>query len=173
MNRFWTNNQLFHLILANIKELIREPAVLFWGTVFPVLMSLGLGIAFMSNKEVIVNVAVIGEKHLFEKDPDSSSVLYDFLRKNKATEGISDDGTRYLKFVLRDEKLGNTIFYFQGMNWDQSMVLLKRGNLNIILDEVMGKIQYHFDPRNPDAQLSYLKLSKILEDPGSRFLFNE
>ncbi len=173
MNKFQINNQLFHLILANIRELIREPAVLFWGTVFPVLMSLGLGIAFMSNKEVMVNIAVIGEQHLFMKSPDSSSVLYDFLRRNGATTGTSKEGTRFLKFILKDEKLGNTVFYFRGLDWDQAMLLLKRGNLNIILDEVKGKIQYHFDPKNPDAQLSYLKLSKMLDDPGNLSPVNE
>jgi ABC-type multidrug transport system permease subunit len=46
------------------------------------------------------------------------------------------------------------------------MVLLKRGNLNLILDEKGGKIRYHFDPQNPDAQLSYLKLMQIFGLPG-------
>jgi ABC-type multidrug transport system permease subunit len=53
------------------------------------------------------------------------------------------------------------------MEWEQAMIQLKRGNLNLVLDEASGKIQYHFDPRNPDAQLSYLKLSKLLDKTGS------
>ncbi|MEI6455070.1 MAG: ABC transporter permease [bacterium] len=173
MSKFWINSQLYHLILANVRDLIREPGVLFWGTVFPVLMSLGLGIAFMSNKEVIINIAVIGEKHLFEEKSDSSSLICDFLNRNKAVTVRSEEGGIYRKFVLKDEKLGNTIFLFHGLDWNQSMILLKRGNLNMIIDEVQGKIQYHFDPRNPDAQLSYLKLSKILDDPGNRPVVSE
>jgi ABC-2 type transport system permease protein len=173
MNKFLSNSQLYHLILANVRDLIREPGVLFWGTIFPILMSLGLGIAFMSNKDVIINVAVIGEKHLFEERSDTSSILCDFLNRNKAITGKSEDGSLYRKFVLKDEKLGNTIFLFHGLDWNQSMILLKRGNLNMIIDEVQGKIQYHFDPRNPDAQLSYLKLSKILDDPGNKQVVSE
>ena len=46
MNNRFEKNQLWQLIKAHFKELIREPGVLFWGIVFPILMSLGLGVAF-------------------------------------------------------------------------------------------------------------------------------
>ena len=48
MNKFVRQNQLYQLILARVKETIREPGVIFWGMIFPMLMSLGLGIAFMN-----------------------------------------------------------------------------------------------------------------------------
>jgi len=162
------NNQLYHLIMANVKELIREPGVVFWGTIFPILMSLGLGIAFMSKKDIIINIAVIGKNHMIEAPGDSSSIIRSFFENNGATIERSKDGTLLRKYVLKDVKLGNTIFLFHDLTWGKAMVLLKRGNLNLVLDEKMGKIQYHFDPLNPDAQLSYLKLSKILDDPVKR-----
>lgn len=164
-NRFH-NNQLCHLIMANVKDLIREPGVLFWGIVFPILMSLGLGIAFMSKKDVMVNIAVIGKNHLVKIPGDSASTLRSFFEKNGASLEKSKDGMLTRKFILKDDKLGNTIFLFRDLNWTKAMVLLKQGNLNIVLDENQGKVQYHFDPKNPDAQLSYLKLSKLLADPG-------
>ncbi|MCX6803236.1 MAG: ABC transporter permease [Candidatus Diapherotrites archaeon] len=43
------------------------------------------------------------------------------------------------------------------------MVLLKRGNFNMILGQKDGRIQYHFDPMNPDAQLCFLKLSRLFQ----------
>ena len=43
MNRFIRLNQLWQLISALFREIIREPGVLFWGILFPILMSLGLG----------------------------------------------------------------------------------------------------------------------------------
>jgi len=52
------------------------------------------------------------------------------------------------------------------MSWNKAIVLLKRGSLSIILNEKNGKIEYHFDPMNPDAQLTYLKLSKIFSGNG-------
>ena len=41
------------------------------------------------------------------------------------------------------------------------MVQLKRGQLNVIITDSAGEIKYHFDPLNPEAQLSYLKLSNL------------
>jgi len=170
MSNHLFNNQLYHLIMANVKELIREPGVLFWGTVFPILMSLGLGIAFMSKKDVIVNIAVIGKSHLAGNPGNSISTLRSFMENNGTPLEKSRDGTLLRKFILKDDNLGNTIFILHYLTWAKAMVLLKRGNLNLVLDENMGKVQYHFDPKNPDAQLSYLKLSKILDNPGKRVI---
>jgi hypothetical protein len=58
--------------------------------------------------------------------------------------------------------MGNTTFLFRETDWKEAMILLKRGQINVILTEQNGKPEYHFDPRNPDAQLSYIKLSGIL-----------
>jgi len=46
MSRFSRLNQLRLLTLSLLRELIREPGVLFWGIVFPILMTVGLGLAF-------------------------------------------------------------------------------------------------------------------------------
>jgi ABC-2 type transport system permease protein len=160
-----SNHQLYQLITANIKELIREPGVLFWGIVFPILMSLGLGVAFTNKKEVITSLAVIGRNHLVH-ETDSASQIEAFLRENRAPLEVTGDGQLSRKLVLPDEKLGTTTFIFRNMTWQEAMVFLKRGNLSMVLDEKDGKVQYHFDPMNPDAQLSYLKLSKLLGNQG-------
>ena len=46
------------------------------------------------------------------------------------------------------------------MTWDEAIVALKRGVVSIILSGNSGNIEYHFDPLNPDAQLSYIRLSE-------------
>ncbi|MEI6172183.1 MAG: ABC transporter permease [Bacteroidota bacterium] len=161
-----TNSQLYQLIMANIKELIREPGVLFWGIVFPILMSLGLGVAFTKKKDVVIPIAVIGQNHVIHHPADTTSVLLSFLQNNRATLERNNQGFVGRRLTIPDDKLGNTTFIFLAMNWQKAMVLLKRGNLNIVLDERMGRVQYHFDPMNPDAQLTYLKLSKLLNASG-------
>lgn len=161
-----SNSQLYQLILTNIKELIREPGVLFWGIVFPILMSLGLGVAFTKKKDVITRIAVIGEHHLVKEPADSASALASFLLANKSAAEKDKSGNQIHKLTVPDDKLGNTTFIFQSFEWKEAMVLLKRGNLNLVLDEKNGKVQYHFDPMNPDAQLTYLKLSKLLDSTG-------
>ncbi len=162
-----SNSQLVQLILANVRELIREPGVLFWGIVFPILMSLGLGVAFTQKKDVIARIAVIGQNHLIRQPADSTSLLLTFLLSNKAALHPDKLGIITRTLTIPDDKLGNTTFIFQSMPWKDAMVLLKRGNLNLVLDEKNGMIQYHFDPMNPDAQLTYLKLSKLFSTNGS------
>jgi len=160
------NSQLYHLIMANIKELIREPGVLFWGIVFPILMSLGLGVAFTKKKDVITTIAVIGQNHVIHHPADTTSVLLSFLQDNRATLERNTQGFVGRRLTIPDDKLGNTTFIFLAMDWQKAMALLKRGNLNIVLDEKKGRVQYHFDPMNPDAQLTYLKLSKLFNASG-------
>jgi ABC-2 type transport system permease protein len=140
--------------------------VLFWGIVFPILMSLGLGLAFTKKKDVVANIAVIGQNHLLFQSSDTASMLSAFLQTNRAIIGKNSDGSIFRKLTVPDDKLGNTTFIFLATDWQKAMVLLKRGNLNIVLDEKNGMVQYHFDPMNPDAQLTYLKVSKLLNTPG-------
>ncbi|MEI7896247.1 MAG: ABC transporter permease [bacterium] len=161
-----SNSQPYQLIMANVRELIREPGVLFWGIVFPILMSLGLGVAFTKKKDISTEVAVIGRNHLMNSSSDTASVLLSFLLTNKAIPGQDKNGVLTRKVTIPDDKLGNTTFIFKSLSWKDAMVSLKRGNLNIVLDEKNGRVQYHFDPMNPDAQLTYLKLSKLLNTAG-------
>ncbi|MBN1200004.1 MAG: ABC transporter permease [Bacteroidales bacterium] len=140
------NNQLWQLTLANILEKIREPGVLFWGIGFPILMAIGLGIAFTRKPETIRHVALIS----------------------------ADTGS--FAITIRDDKLGDNAFRMDLMPWDKALVSLKRGNINVIITINDTGYRYHFDPANPDAQLTYVRLSpilnrippaKLIRDPGS------
>jgi ABC-2 type transport system permease protein len=168
MNKKMIHNQLFELITAYFKEIIREPGVLFWGIAFPILMSLGLGIAFTKKPNIVRNVAVITTNQSMPQISDSSAKIISFLKNHaeqKETVGIN---AKTYKIIIPDPKLGNTTFLFQMTNWQNAMDLLKRGNLSIILVEKNGRIQYHFDPKNPDAQLTYLKLSELFGKQGKK-----
>jgi ABC-2 type transport system permease protein len=47
-----------HLLLARTKEMQREPEVIFWVFLFPLLLAFGLGIAFRSRPTSVPNVAI-------------------------------------------------------------------------------------------------------------------
>jgi ABC-2 type transport system permease protein len=47
-----------HLLIARTKEMQREPEVIFWVFLFPLLLAFGLGIAFRSRPMSIPNVAI-------------------------------------------------------------------------------------------------------------------
>jgi len=159
MNKLISIRQLWFLTIAHFREIIREPGVLFWGIVFPILMSLGLGLAFTKKSDIIRKVAVISNEAAPVHDSLSLSV---FFEKNceKNDSGEKDDYK--WKFEIRDDKLGSSVFLFYPMDWSEALVLLKRGTINLILKETNGLTEYHFDPMNSDAELTYLKLSSII-----------
>jgi len=159
MNRLIRLKQLWQLTLAHFREIIREPGVLFWGIGFPILMSLGLGLAFTTNKDVIRKVAIISDENTTRYD---SLSLIRFLEKNCEKNNPGEKDEYQWKFEMKDDKLGNSVFLFYTMNWDEALVLLKRGTVNLILKENKGLTEYHFDPMNSDAELTYLKLSSVI-----------
>lgn len=53
---------LVELVKARLREFYREPAIVFWVFVFPLLMAVGLGVAFRSKERLIPIVAVVVEK---------------------------------------------------------------------------------------------------------------
>jgi ABC-type multidrug transport system permease subunit len=165
MNSPFRYKQLIQLILAHTRQIIREPGVMFWGIVFPILMSLGLGIAFTKKADVFRDVAWIEMQNgLANNQP--ASLIKTFLETHRAKAEKDKEGAVRYRITIPDDKLGNTTFTFRIMDWKKAMILLKRGNLTMIIGEKNGQIDYHFDPLNPDAQLIYLKLSNLFQNPS-------
>jgi len=161
MSKLVRRKQLLALTSAYFKEITRERGVLFWGIVFPILMSLGLGVAFTKKADVVRKVAVIESGSAANALPDSTAAIETFLRDHATEVKPAHGGPSRFKFTIPDEKLGNTTFVFEHTSWQKATVLLKRGNVAVAIGEKDGRITYHFDPRNPDAQLTYLKLSRL------------
>ncbi len=147
-------NQLLQLILTHFKEIIREPGIIFWGIVFPILMSLGLGIAFTKKQDTERKVALIEQRTSMIIDSIMISGKYNIQKE-------TPDSAAYT-MVLKNEKLGNTTIHFYKMNHQEAILALKRGRINVMMEEKEGEVLYSFDPVNPDAQLTYLKLSNVL-----------
>jgi ABC-2 type transport system permease protein len=168
MNRRIRQNQLLQLISAHFKEIVRQPAVIFWGIIFPILMALGLGMAFTRQTDIVRHVAVIESDQANTEITNNKFLIHAFLKNHAKRIEPPGDQTQQYKITLANDKLGNTTFIFEKMDWRRALVLLKRGNLGIIMDEKNGRIEYHFDPSNTDAHFSYLKLSKIFnQNSGS------
>jgi ABC-2 type transport system permease protein len=53
------DNSLAQLVGVRFKEYLREPEALFWSFGFPILLAIGLGIAFRSKPPDVAHVAVI------------------------------------------------------------------------------------------------------------------
>ena len=55
---------IVELVKTRLREFYREPAIVFWVFVFPLLMALGLGAAFRSKEVPVPAVAVVNENSL-------------------------------------------------------------------------------------------------------------
>ncbi|MDR2474079.1 MAG: ABC transporter permease [Tannerella sp.] len=141
-------NQLYRLTITHFLETVREPEVLFWGMVFPVLISIGLGFAFTQQTETKFRIMTV-----------ESAVLDSFFNANNLI--ANDKGMTVQR--LEDPVLGATVFTFLRADWRQSIIALKRGEADIIVSDSMGVIRYYFDPLNAQAQLAYGKMSAFLE----------
>jgi ABC-2 type transport system permease protein len=162
MNKIIQFKQLRQLISAIFFETVREPGVLFWGIAFPILMSLGLGLAFSKKSDITRKVAVIENSgRTSTSSTDTCFTVEKFLKKNGKVIAADGDKPMYYKIIIPDEKLGNTIFLFQETNWAQATILLKRGNVSLVVDEKNNQPVFHFDPSNTDAQLIYLRLKEL------------
>jgi ABC-2 type transport system permease protein len=161
MSNFIRIMQLGQLTSALFREIIREPGVLFWGIIFPILMSLGLGLAFTKKTDTVRKIAIITDSGI----PENRTITT-FLHEKceKDNKDNTDNENWEYKYVIEDEKLGNSIFLFYNMKWDEAMKLLKRGTINVLIAASKDSIEYHFDPMNSDAELTYLKLSHIISN---------
>jgi ABC-type multidrug transport system permease subunit len=166
MNKLIRTDQLVQLVIAHFKELIRQPEVIFWGFIFPILMSLGLGIAFSQKTDIVRSVAVI-EKNNPSDTSRQHSIIDDFLNVHGDAIDPAHNKGAQRKLALSDKRIGNTIFLFVKKDWQDAILLLKRGSVGVIMEEADGRIIYHFDPLNIDAQLSYLKLSNAFARPAT------
>src|SRR5579864_2540186 len=83
-----------HLLLARMRELKREPEVIFWVFVFPLLLALGLGIAFRNKPADVAPVAVVAGPgaqralDLLQASPQHAAIHADLLDDALALKGF-------------------------------------------------------------------------------------
>lgn len=144
----------FQLLKVFIKEFFRDPGAWFWAILFPVLMAGGLGLAFTEKGERVQTVGVVS--------PDNGNAITLML-------GRQDDGAWQKR--IGNEKLGYTTYKLIPVSWEEAITQLKKGKVNLIIRHENDSIIYYFDPLNPEAQLTYIQLSGVLE--GKSIAYNE
>ena len=126
---------LYQLILAHFKTFFREPGILFWAVLFPIIMAWVLGIAFSNKGETVRAVYVIGEK------------IPPALTGEHET-GKETGNPFLLKFIPSKN--------------EEAVQAIKRGVISVYIEVADDSVIYHFDPHNPDAQLTHLMLEREL-----------
>ena len=81
-----------HLLMARMLELKREPEVVFWVFIFPLLLALGLGIAFRNKPEGAVSVAIVqgaeSAQALLQKSPQAKEFKVQVLDAESAHQAF-------------------------------------------------------------------------------------
>jgi len=128
-----------HLLMARMLELKREPEVVFWVFVFPLLLALGLGIAFRNKPGNAASVAIVETpgspqlQALLEHSPQHDQFKVQVLNQDKAHRGF-----RLGKFDLVIESGGNQT------------------------------IRYVFDPARPESVLAKAEVNDALQAESGR-----
>ncbi len=128
-----------HLLMARLLELKREPEVIFWVFGFPVLLALGLGIAFRNKPADITPVAIVAGPgadsalSLLQHSSRSSSIRATVVAEAEALQGF-----RLGKYDL------------------------------LIVPSGPGSFQYRYDPARPESVLSRAEVDDALQSGAGR-----
>jgi len=145
-----------HLLMARMKELKREPEVIFWVFIFPLLLALGLGIAFRNKPADVTSIAIVAgpgaDKAMALLEARKSSIRASVLNQSLALQGF-----RLGKYDLVVEPDTNGGFRY---HYDPSRPesVLSRAEVDDALQTAAGRT----DPLPTTAVTS--------TEPGSRYI---
>lgn len=126
-----------HLLTARMLELKREPEVVFWVFIFPLLLALGLGIAFRNKPEGAVSVAIVqgaeSAQTLLQKSPQAKQFKTQVVDAETAHQGF-----RLGKFDVAIEPGANGAFTYR---YDPARPesVLARAEVNDALQSAAGR----------------------------------
>ncbi len=129
----------WHLLWARLLELKREPEVVFWVFVFPLLLAAGLGIAFRNKPVQAAPVAIVSgaaadrAEALLQRSPRHASFKIDVLDESAARKGF-----RLGKYDL------------------------------VIQPDLAGGLRYLYDPARPESVLARAEVDDALQAAAGR-----
>ncbi len=148
-------SSLYQLVLVHFRSFFREPAVLFWAVLFPIIMAWVLGIAFSNKGESVRSVYVVGD-----------SIPQQF--SGEQVMGTETGNPYRIRFVPATE--------------EKAITAIKKGLTALYVKAAGDSITYYFDPANADAQLTHLIIERgengsdsarafrPLESKGTRYI---
>jgi ABC-2 type transport system permease protein len=128
-----------HLLMARMLELKREPEVVFWVFVFPLLLALGLGIAFRNKPGNAVSVAIV------------------------QSLGWQDAGNLLSRSPEHDQ------FKIQVLNEEDARQGFRLGKFDLVISpDSKGGFTYLYDPARPESVLAKSQVNDALQAAAGR-----
>jgi ABC-type multidrug transport system permease subunit len=136
-NGRWTGFR--YLLGARLKEMVREREVIFWVFVFPMLLALGLGLAFRNKPADITSIAIVSSPYA----QNALSLIQNSSQKNVIHPEIVD-----LAKALQGFRLGK---------YDV-----------VVEPQSPGNVQYYYDPARPESVRSRAEVDDALQSAAGR-----
>jgi len=134
-----------HLLWARILELKREPEVVFWVFIFPLLLAAGLGIAFRNKPADVTSVVVIA-------GTGAQKTLA--MLQNSADRSSSDKNSTIRATVL---------------DHDAALNAFHVGKYDLAIESnPSGSFTYYYDPARPESVLSRAEIDAALQSAAGR-----
>lgn len=166
-----------HLLLARLKELQREPEVIFWIIVFPLLLSFGLGLAFRNKPAGKVAVAIVAGPRaeqtlrLLQSSPQGMAIRADVVDGEAARNAF-----RLGKYSLVIESFSTGDSFTTGEPLipapagDAGETGAATGKTAPVAGGpgATGGMQYQYDPARPDSVLARLQVDEALQSAAGR-----
>jgi ABC-type multidrug transport system permease subunit len=125
--------------MVRLLELKREPEVVFWVFVFPVLLALGLGIAFRNKPADAVRVAIVA---------------------GNGSQGVQE-------LMLRSPH--HDLFKIQTLNAEEAQKGFRLGKFDLVIElDGKGGLEYRFDPARPESLLAKVEVNDELQSAAGR-----
>jgi ABC-2 type transport system permease protein len=134
----------WHLLGARMLELKREPEVVFWVFVFPLLLATGLGIAFRNKPADAIPVAIA------RQDASQPSLF----------------GSSLIQSMLTQSTLHT--FKPQLLGADEARKGFRLGKYDLIVEVAFHSIRYVYDPARPESVLAKSEVDNALQSAAGR-----
>jgi ABC-2 type transport system permease protein len=140
-----------HLLWARVIELKREPEVVFWVFVFPLLLAGGLGIAFRNKPADVASVVIIDGPGAQR----TLSMLENSGQNPKQSSNPDNSAHSVVRATILDHDAALKSFHF--------------GKFDLAVESNPdGSFTYYYDPARPESVLSRAEIDAALQSAAGR-----
>jgi len=172
------SHSLRELYLSRLREFYRQPARIFWVYGFPIILAIGLGLAFRSRPPESIQVDLVRESIAVAASSTAEE------QRQAVDSSVEQQLRAYDAKARRD---GRPTLILRVGTADEVNRRLLTGKTPLVVESKGSRVVYHFDPTRPEAVAARAAVDDILQaahgrvdpvatddikvtEPGSRYI---